>query len=252
MYSYLDEMFKPYTIRPLAKALDAAIYDKDCERRKGETLLLYTDRKQRLFDDMLKADEPIELPDKMRGYLLIKHAHLNTNAHDTMTRWTENQLDWKTVFDNLRKLERPVPISGQSMFGSSHYNDDPTVAYCAYAQADGGTDWDSDSDMDSDCQVIEMDASLFVSPECFLAYDEILDQVIDDCRDGKYLWVPCDLGIDDPQGPLLEEPEAIAILANWGQARKYLLSAKLGRGYHKPKPPSSSGRPSRGAPNIRY
>ena len=79
---------------------------------KGETLLLYTDRKQRLFEDMLKADEPCELPDKMRGYLLIKHANLNTNAHETMTRWTENALDWQTVFDNLRKLERPVPISG--------------------------------------------------------------------------------------------------------------------------------------------
>ena len=47
---------------------------------------------------------------------------------------------------------------------------------------------------------------------------------------------------------MLEEPEALAILANWGQARKYLLSAKLGRGYQKPKPPASSGRLSKGAP----
>ena len=213
------------TIRPLARALDAAIYDKDCERKKGETLLLYTDRKQRLFEDMLKADEPCELPAKMRGYLLIKHAHLNTNAHDTMTRWTENALDWQTVFDNLRKLKRPIPISGQSMFGSNHYNDDPTVACCAMAYGDAV--WDSDSHLDSERQIIEMDASLFVSPECFLAYDDQLDQVVEDCRDGKYLWVPCDLGIDDPQGPVLEEPEVLAILANWGQARKYLLSDKL-------------------------
>ena len=68
-------------------------------------------------------------------------------------------------------------------------------------------------------------------------------------REPADLWVPCDLGIDAPHGPTLEEPEALAILDNWGQARKYLLSAKLGRGYHKPKPPSSSGRPSKGATN---
>ena len=129
------------------------------------------------------------------------------------------------------------------MFGSNHYNDDPTVAYCAMAYGD--TVWDSDSDLDSECQVIEMDASLFVSPECFLAYDDQLDQVLEDCRDGKYLWVPCDLGIDDTQGPVLEEPEALTILANWGQARKYLLSAKLGRGYHKPKPRLRQGDPLR-------
>ena len=58
---------------------------------------------------MLKADEPIELPDKMRGYLLLKHAHLNTNAHDTMTRWTANELGWDIIFKNLSELHDHVP-----------------------------------------------------------------------------------------------------------------------------------------------
>ena len=43
---------------------------------------------------------------------------------------------------------------------------------------------------------------------------------------------------DVPEDVILEEDEAVAIFANYGQVRQYLHERKLGRGFFRQQPPS--------------
>ena len=71
--------------------------------------------------------------------------------------------------------------------------------------------------------------SLFLHPDSF--DDEVLDQALLVHEDPDIVFVASDLSEDC----ILEEDEAIAILANYGQVRSYLHQKKMGRGFHRPR-----------------
>ena len=73
-----------------------------------------------------------------------------------------------------------------------------------------------------------MAESLFIPPKA--VEGEVLEEALQRVHDNGLLFV-----IEDVQDDVvLTEDKAIAVLANYGQVRQYLLKGKLGRGYSRP------------------
>ena len=70
---------------PLPKAVENCIFHHTTLRNKTESLLVYTARKAQLFKDMEKAEAP--LPDKLKGYLLLRDARLSNEAWRQFSTW---------------------------------------------------------------------------------------------------------------------------------------------------------------------
>jgi len=87
--------------------------------------------------------------------------------------------------------------------------------------------------------MIFMSESLFVLPESF--DDALLDEIEPFLADPEVLYVAGDMSNDI----WLDEDEAVSILANYGQVRKYLHNKVLGRGFNRPQRPQQQ---CRGAP----
>ena len=81
-----------------------------------------------------------------------------------------------------------------------------------------------------------MQESLFVIPKSF---DEgQLSEAWDSIGDPEVVYVASDLRDDT----VLSEDEAVAILANYGQVRRYLHNKALGRGFSRPQHGKGGGR----------
>ena len=78
--------------------------------------------------------------------------------------------------------------------------------------------------------MIFMSESLFVLPESF--DDALLDEIEPFLDDPEVLYVAGDMSNDI----WLDEDEAVSILANYGQVRKYLHNKVLGRGLNRQRP----------------
>ena len=73
---------------------------------------MYTTRRDAIWRELAKRGG-IELGDKVKGYITLRDAHISERAWDTLTTWTQNVYDYKTIIDNLRKLEGP-PLASQA------------------------------------------------------------------------------------------------------------------------------------------
>ena len=105
---HVKKVYYEYVEIKLPQTIEECIYDKDVIRRKGETLTMYTTRRDALWRKLAK-NGGIELSEKVKGYITLRDAHISERAWDTLTTWTQNAYDYKVIIDNLRKLERPVP-----------------------------------------------------------------------------------------------------------------------------------------------
>ena len=220
-------------------------------------MILYTQRKEKLFKELDRALK-IDLPDDFKAYVLLRDAHLGPKAWDTLNTWTKGDWNYDTIRGWLKKLERPIPGSGGKhlegltawvAFGegeesSSHQaNSEPMIcAVCSGANAE--------KEPEAEELVIFMDESLWVSPEDF--EEDVLEEALHEVNNPEVIYVASDI----PDDCVLEEDDAVAIFANYGQVRRFLHKKKLARGYHKvsapSKGPSSKNRPgSRGPPRKR-
>ena len=91
------------------------------------------------------------------------------------------------------------------------------------------------SDDEEEESLILMTQSLFVLPEAFGEDEELLEEALKTVDDPEVVYVAGDVREDI----ILTEDESMAILANYGQVRRYLHKKKLGRGFHRPKPPNA-------------
>ena len=89
------------------ESLEKVMYSKDLHKQKNETIAMYVQRKTRSFDE-LKRRANIVLPDLLKGYMMLRDAHLSEKAWDSFSTWTENKITFDTVCENHKKLERPV------------------------------------------------------------------------------------------------------------------------------------------------
>ena len=83
------------------------MYSKDLHKQKNETIAMYVQRKTRSFEE-LKRRANITLPDLLKGYMMLRDAHLSEKAWDTFSTWTENKIDFDNVLATksaIKKIE---------------------------------------------------------------------------------------------------------------------------------------------------
>ena len=80
VHKHIANSFQWYADRKLAKATEAAIFDKKAERQKGESFLMYCTRKHILLKEFEKQFEW----EQFKGYMLLRGAHLSERAADAL------------------------------------------------------------------------------------------------------------------------------------------------------------------------
>ena len=226
---HVKEAFIEHMEKKLPKAMERALYAPDCRRQRGETMIQYVSRKKTLFTELDRTK--CILPADAKGYIMLRDASLSDKAWDTIETWTKGTYALPEIATNLRKLERPIPgRSGSHLMGLSAFVDTQDQG------EDEGTFVLGEEDEDSEVATF-MCESLFVVPESF--NEGVLEDALQSIDDPEILWVAGDLREDI----ILEEDEAVAILANYGQVRNYLHKKQLGRGFFKPPKSHSASRP---------
>ena len=229
VYDHIEETFEDFKVKKLPQAMDELLFLESSRRHKGESMLDYTQRKKTLFQDLDKAK--CVLPSLAKGYILLKDAKLSDKARDVFEGWTEGEYEYDKVFKNLRKLERPIPGTGGTTLMGLH----------GFAEMDapppGGGPSDPAVYHQSDQETPTFwTQSLYLDPDDFT--EEQSEQVLKEVHNSEILYVAGDI----PDDVVLEETEAVAILANYGQVRQYLHKKTLGRGFQQQKPPKGGGK----------
>jgi len=203
VWNHIQEAYLEHLDKKLPKAMERALFSPEGRRQKHESMVQYVARKKTLLAEPTRAKCP--LPSNALGYILLRDAHLPERAWDTIDNWCKGEYDLATVATNLRKLERPIPGRG-----GSHLAGMSTNAFTG----DSDSFYDHQSEIGTDssrAEPIFMKESLFVNIDDFDG--ELLDRAVEDTRDPDILYVSGDIA----QDVMLEEDEAVAILANYGQ-----------------------------------
>ena len=260
VFKLVQNTYKEYLHKKLPKQIEIAIFEDKQNRHGGETMLQYCSRKSAVLRKLDRAmteaagghlDQPgIQLPSQVKGYLLLRGAKLSDRAWDIVETWLKGDYEEEKVLDALKRLERPVPGRG----GQSHlcgFVDGENVSdtYLAIQDSPGPYGGAMESPGGSaleDSFTFFMEESLFLDPESFNDED-VLDEFYRVKDDPDVLFVSGDLGEDLD----FLEDEAVSILANYGQVRKYLHQKVLGRGFNRPNRPQNSSR-GQGPPRNNY
>ena len=108
---HVQSSFAEYQEKKMPNAIEAAIYDKDTRRRRGEGMLQYCARRKTHFKELKK--QGIDLPDQAKGYILMRDAQLTDKARELLEMWSGGTYPYDATTPNmntwLKKLERPVP-----------------------------------------------------------------------------------------------------------------------------------------------
>jgi len=228
--------YAEYMEKKLPQAIENGIYDKDVSRRRNEGMLPYCIRRDKLFKQLEK--EGWTIPAEAKGYILLRDSHLPEKARDLIEMWSGGDYTYPGMQKYLKKLARPVPGSGgQRITGLIGFVDE---APSASASLRNGPDQflcqqcgDASTTYFEESSTFMIE-SLFVLPESF--DDALLDEAAQYLDNPEILFVAGDMADD----VVLEEDEAVAILANYGQVRQYLHKKTLNRGFFKNKPPGGS------------
>ena len=108
---HIQKAYAEYLEKKLPQAIEACLYDSSIHRKKGEGMLSYVMRRDKLFK--LLAKEGWDIPNAARAYLLRRDAHLPDKASELIEMWSAGRYDYDEMVTLLKKLERPVPGSGQ-------------------------------------------------------------------------------------------------------------------------------------------
>ena len=242
--AHIRESYSEYLDKQLPKALERALYAKDARRAGQESMIQYVARKRTLFKEIERAG--CKLPTNALGYIMQRDAGLSDKAWDTLETWNKASYELAEVATSLRKLERPVPGKGGhgTITGMTGY--EGVTGYVGQGSGEMANPSASSSgftsilvNTDSGQEALEfefMTESLFVLPESFVG--ELLEEAIKDSQNPEVLYVAGDMA----DTVVLEEDEAVAILANYGQVRNYLHKKQLSRGYFRQQAPKGKGK----------
>ena len=219
----ISSEYAEYLIKKLPAAIEAGLYDSNVARHRNESMLQYCQRRNTLFKKLDK--EGWVIPPKVKAYILLRDARLPDKARDLIEMWTQGEYDYEPMVKYLKKLERPVPGSNQQRITG-------LIAFTEEAPAQPTFDTSDTFVVVGGQDSLEfMGESLFVLPEAF--DDILLEEALPYLDQADILFVAGDISDDY----ILEEDEAVAILANYGQVRQYLHKKALNRGFFKSHPP---------------
>ena len=191
-----------------------------------------------------------ELPDNFKGYCLLRDARLSEKQAEMIHQWAKGKMSFETVEEYLKCLERPNP----SAYIGEH---NQSLTAPVFEEADGDprgnvyfpegsrvsvTDSETFEEVDDFAHAGELyqEQSVSLSLDDVLEDDLVTAYMAHDADNLDYVCLAGDIGDEE----VLEEDQAVAILANYGQVRKYLHSKRLGRGFYRaqaPKGKSSKG-----------
>ena len=80
VFKHIQSSFAEYAEKKLFQSIENSIYDKDVARRRGEGMLQYCIRRDKLFKSLAK--EGWDIPPAAKGYILLRDAHLPEKARD--------------------------------------------------------------------------------------------------------------------------------------------------------------------------
>ena len=167
----MKSTYHEYLEDKVADVFEKVIYDKDSHRKKGETMSLYLQRKHLAWQKLTKAK--IELPEELLGYMTLRDAHLSDRAWDAFSIWTKNQIDYDTIVENLRKLDRPTmgkPGHTTTLFQA----EEETWSHAVFEEDEGEDDEDEVAD------ATPMPCSLYITPENFYFDDDLTSAIMND------------------------------------------------------------------------
>ena len=227
VFDHIKKSYAEYLERKLPQALEECLFDPKIHRQKTETMLPFVLRVDKLFKKLKKAG--CDLPDDAKGYLLLRNAKLPDQARDLVEMWSGGKYDYVQMQGYLKRLERPTPGAGgnQRMLGLVGFagDDDPSA-----------------NPQESEPQsvtLVQMSRSLYLMPEAF--DDDFYQHHQQHFDNEDILFVAGDI----PDDAIFEEDEAVALLANYGQVRKYLHNKHLSRGFFPNQQPQK-GKGSKG------
>jgi len=230
---HIQTSYAEYTEKKLPQAIENGIYDSAVQRKKGEGMLPYVLRRDKLFKKLAK--EGWDIPDEAKGYILLRDAHLPDKARDLLEMWTSGVYSYPEIQKCLKRLERPVPGSTQQRItGLIGFIDEDRPEPAS-------TSPETAVLANVDSAAVYMGESLFVLPEAF--DDDLLEEAAPYLDNTEILYVAGDLADD----LVFSEDESIALLANYGQVRNYLHKKTLNRGFFKSTPPSNGKGGGKGA-----
>ena len=216
---HVTNSYIEFVERKMAKSTESALFDSKGKRQKGETFLQYCSRKNVLLKEFEKHFDMKQF----KGYILYRHAHLSEKALDQILTWMKGDYDYDTMLTNLKKFDRPAAT-------------DQFAGFAGHSLEDHSTNWEEEQDDGT----YFMHQSLFLVVESF--EEDQVDELLRTVDDPEILWVAGDL----PEDTILEEEEAVAILANYSQVRNHINKSKLGRGFFKFPKPSGGKRGGKG------
>ena len=98
----LKEHFQPHLEAAMPRAFERAVYGES--RRAKESLQEYVIRCDQAFKEL--ADEEVQLPEIVRGYIIFRQCNLSQTQEDQVTTWTQGRYEREHVVKALRKLEK--------------------------------------------------------------------------------------------------------------------------------------------------
>ena len=213
---HIHEAYAEYAEQKLPQSIECGICDKDVSRRRGEGMLQYCIRRDKLFKSLTK--EGWDIPQAAKGYILLRDAHLPEKSRDLIEMWSGGNYSYTEMQKLLKKLERPIAGSsgGQritGMIGFAGCDDEEE-----YSQGGGAEEHAPIYAQYSEepQPLTYMKESLYLLPEAF-GNDQI-DEVWEHWDNPEILFMCGDLN-DMEQ---FSEEEAVAICANYSQVRNYL------------------------------
>ena len=115
VFDHIKAAFEEYIDKPLANAFEQYFFSADGKRKRNESMLLYIARKNTLCRELERAK--CSLPSEVKGYMMLRDAQIGPRAWDQINGWTKGNWEHTEVVKCLKRLERPVPGSGQKIDG---------------------------------------------------------------------------------------------------------------------------------------
>ncbi len=96
----VQNSYQEYMERKLPKALEEAVFKKSSQKQKNETFLQYVTRKNALPKQLEKHWDF----EQLKGYILLRDAHLSVTLYDTVQTWTRNDYKHAEISMHLKGL----------------------------------------------------------------------------------------------------------------------------------------------------
>ena len=81
----LEESYEQFLTPKIPEVLEDNFYDKETQRKKGESMIIFLQRKQKMWNKL--KQHGITFSGLAMGYITLRDAHLSTSALETLEKY---------------------------------------------------------------------------------------------------------------------------------------------------------------------